>query len=114
VTALLLVIAAVVVGWSRMQYKEWPWSAYPNPLHYCNDDYVPSGSHTKGQILASGVTEFSRDGDVPGWLNHGQVWTGVLPGEPSKAERGVGHCGARVWVRTGTDRFEEMRLEGGP
>jgi hypothetical protein len=113
VVALLLVTAAVVLGWSRMQYKEWPWSSYPNPLHYCGNDYVPSASHTKEQILASGVSEFSRDGDVPGWLNHGHVWTGVLPGDPSKAERGAGRCGSTVWVRIGTDRFEEMRQEGG-
>jgi hypothetical protein len=114
VTAFLLVVAVVLVAWSRMQYKEWPWSAYPNPLHYCGHDYVPSGSQTEGQILASGVTDFARDGNVPGWLNHGRVWTGVLRGEPTKADRGARNCGAIVWVHTGTARFQAMRLEGGP
>ena len=110
VAASLVALAAIAGLWSRYTYKQWPWSDYPNPLHYCNADFVPSGTQSRQQITSSGqYLDFHRSGDLPGVLNRGQIWIARERGASA-----AGGCRAdRVWVRIGTNSYEQMDQEGG-
>lgn len=103
----LLSAAAVIVLWSRHVYKQWPWSSYPNPLHRCGRDYTPEGAQTLTQIRRLGSRDFHKASDLPGWLNHGEVWT-IAQGADCLSTP------LAYWVRLGDDRFEFMSLEGSP
>lgn len=108
--AAVLVVAAgglLVVG-SRATYHEWPWSAYPSTLHTCGRDFNHGATQSRAQIEANG-DRLTRIGSVPGWLNHGQLWTTSV-GAPLPGKR----CHMVMWVRTGEDTFESYTLSGGP
>jgi hypothetical protein len=106
--ALLLVVAGVVLLWSWHAYKQWPWSSDPSPLHWCGRDYSPQGAQTRATIVRHESGTFHKAGDLPGRLNHGEVWT-TDPGNGCGAVVPVG-----FWVKVSDDRFEEMVLEGSP
>jgi hypothetical protein len=104
----LAVLVGIALVGSYGLYKEWPWSAYPSRLYACGRDFIDSGSQTREQIRAEG-NSLIRVGSVPGWLNHGQLWT-TSSGQPLP-----GHdCRVVMWVRTGKDTFESYGLSGGP
>lgn len=101
----LLVVAGMLV-WSRLDTHQWPWSTYPNPLHYCGRDFMPDGSPTKAQIITADGSHFHVVGSVPGWLNPGQVWAD----RPGAA---CGHKPFEFWISVGGGRYEAFTLEGG-
>jgi hypothetical protein len=106
---LLVACAAVVLLWSRHVYKQWPWSSYPDPLRWCGRDYAPQGSQTRAEVLrAQPHADFHKAGNVPGWLNQGEVWT-TDPGNGCADVVPVG-----FWVKLSDDRFEVMVIEGSP
>jgi hypothetical protein len=109
-TAAVLVLLAcgAVLVVSRAIYNEWPWSAYPTGLHTCGRNYIDEGARTRTQIEANG-DRLTRVGSVPGWLNHGELWTTSV-GEPIPG----GVCHVVMWVRTGTNTYESYSLSGGP
>jgi hypothetical protein len=89
-------------------YKQWPWSDYPSTLYACGRDFIDEGVESREQIEANG-DRLVRLGSVPGWLNHGQLWTTSL-GEPLPDQK----CHVVMWVRTGRDAFESYSLSGAP
>lgn len=108
--AVLLLVAATacILLWSRHVYKQWPWSSYPDPLHWCGRDYAPQGAQTRAQIPRLPSGHLHKAGDLPGWLNHGEVWT-TDPGNGCAVVVPV-----TFWVKLSHDRFEMMSLEGSP
>lgn len=108
VVVVLVLAAAVSLLLSRHLYKEWPWSSYPNPLHWCGRDYTPERVETRAEILRQHSGPFQKAGDLPGWLNRGDVWT-IEPGSSCGAAASLGY-----WVKLSDDRFELMSLEGSP
>ena len=106
VTALLVVVlvAAVWVVQSRYEYKQWPWSKYPDPLTWCGRQWEPGGVQTRASIERT-FHDFHRAGDLPGILNRGAVWINRSPGAHLRCQIGV-------WVQISSTRFEDMELEG--
>lgn len=107
VVAALAVIVTLLV--SYLAYDEWPWSTYPSQLNACGRNFQSAGPpQTRAQIFADQRDDIVRIGDVPGWLNHGQLW--ALSGDEPFSER----CRVVMYVRGGPDAFKPYDLVGGP
>ena len=107
VVVLALAVGAYLMWWNH-RYNEYPWSSYPSSLSWCGRDWQAAGAQTRADIFQND-DDFRQAGDLPGWLNHGQIWT-------SRENGAVPFTRCRisdVWVRIGSDRFELMALEGG-
>ena len=98
-TVVLLAGIALIVSYGA--YKEWPWSTYPSRLYACDRDFQAGGPpQTRAQIARTDASPLVRIGDVPGWLNSGELWAHA--GTPPFS----GICRVVMYVRGGADQFK--------
>lgn len=105
----VLILAGIALIGNYGAYHEWPWSTYPSRLSVCGRDFQPEGRpQTRAQIARTDPSPLARIGDVPGWLNSGELWAHA--NEPPF----TGICRVVMFVRGGPDQFKVYALEGGP
>lgn len=107
--------ALVVVGgglfWYRSYYNIWPGQDATQRVHWCERDYQNLGSpaETWRQVTASSTTKVRSFGrypplGVPGQELYAAVFSDAQPSG----------CSTEVYLRTGSDRYQEYSLLGGP